>query len=255
MELYRRPDSPYWWVSLPVPGQKRPRRFSTKRRDKAEARRVAYEEEKKLLDQHQLGVKPEMTLEEGFDRYVAGQEGSGSYRDACRIRDKTLGRGQWAGKVFNLPPTMKLSQLRTHHVTELREKRKQEGLSDSSIRNEIRRLQRVWNLARTEWDVAVDPSVTFKVPKPKHKTRYLSKEEEVEVLAKLEQPAPAFRRARCLFLVLIDSGLRLGEALNLRWSQIERENQRIRVYRSKTKSWSTVPLSTRARGGAMAEIG
>lgn len=34
MEFYKRPGSPYWWASVPVPGWPRSKRFSTKRRDK-----------------------------------------------------------------------------------------------------------------------------------------------------------------------------------------------------------------------------
>ena len=138
MEVYKRPDSPYWWASIPVPGQPRPKRFSTKRRDKKEAQRVAYAEEKKILDRHQLGTKPEMTLAEACDRYAAEMEGRSFHRDICRIIDKALGRGKWEGKVFSFPEGMTMSQLRTHHMTEFRERRKKEGIKNGTVRNEMR---------------------------------------------------------------------------------------------------------------------
>ncbi len=241
MKLYQRKESTFWWVHFTVDGQ--PVRKSTKRRNKKEAERVAAGWYAEAHDRSQLGIKPEATLEEACQRYIDTMVTSSSHYNLGLYRDKLLGVGKWSGKVFNLSATMKMSALKTHHIAQLRERRKAEGLANNTVNLELRFIQRVYNLARKEWGYAVNPDVGFKSLKVKPKTRYLSKEEEVGVLDYLDRPTPAYQRAFTLGTLLVDTGMRLGEALNLRWSQIERESRMIRVYRQKTRSWSTVPLT------------
>lgn len=244
MELYRRPDSKFWWVNYSVPGQKSIRR-STKRINVSEAKLVAASWYKEAHDAAQLGIKPEITLADAYQRYIDTMRGTRSYAELCRYRDKLLGIGRWKGKVFHLPASMKMSELKTHTISQLRERRKAEGLAHNSVNLELKGLQRTWNLCRREWGFNVDPGLVFTMLKVKPKTRYLSKEEINAVLEWLDKPTMGYRRAYTLAVVLLDTGLRFSEALNLRWSQIEIESHRIRVYRQKTSSWSTVPLTDR----------
>lgn len=247
MELYRRPDSKFWWVQFTVEGQPKPVRKSTKRTNKKEAELVAAAWYREAHDRAQLGVKPELTLAEACQRYLEAKKDAPGLKNKVRNRDKLLGVGHWSGKVFNLRPDMKMSELKTHHVTELRDKRRAEGLANNSVNIEVKFLQAVYNACRKEWGVNVNPDVIFKTMKVFNKTRYLSKEEEAEVLKRLQhKDSIGYRKAYAFAVTLLDTGLRYSEALNLRWSQIETEEGLIRVFRQKTGTWSTVPLTDRA---------
>ena len=66
MNLYKRPNSPYWWYRFTVEGKQF--RGSTKRliKDKTEAQAYAAKEYNRHLNLGVSGIKPSITLEEAF---------------------------------------------------------------------------------------------------------------------------------------------------------------------------------------------
>jgi integrase len=79
------------------------------------------------------------------------------------------------------------------------------------------------------------------------KTRYLSKAEENAVLERLQAgDRVTDAKAYDLCIILLDTGLRLMEAVELTWADIDLTNRTIEVFRPKTGIVSTVPISNRA---------
>jgi integrase len=159
---------------------------------------------------------------------------------------KLCGLDRFAGSDYwGLKPDMPISELRTHHIAELRAERAEEGLKANSINIEIRYIQRVYNLCYDEWDYDVFAGVKFKMLKGFEKSRYLSYEEEEQVLDILKEPSIAKKKAANLMIFLLDTGVRLQEALNVTWQDIDFANKTIEVYRGKTSTLSAVPMSNR----------
>lgn len=243
MRLYQRPNSPYWWFYFCINGK--PYRGSTKRplSDKAGAKRVMSAEYERLLNEHQFGEKPEITLREAMERTVASVSGS-TKRSYDLCMRKFLGVGVFASK-WHLKEDMLLSQLSDADLEDHLNSRKEEGLTENSIAVEQRFLKRVHNLMAKRFKTNRDlsfPKVAYHM-----KTRYLTEQEEWAVLRTLEDERgnPAYDKARDLFIFLIDTGVRLSEALGLDWADVDLHNHTITIYRQKTKVLSLVPITDR----------
>ena len=71
MPLYRRKDSPYWWIKLPpIRGESKPLQQSTGTSDKREAQKVHDRLAHCRWEQDRLGVKPRHTWEDAVLRWL-----------------------------------------------------------------------------------------------------------------------------------------------------------------------------------------
>lgn len=71
MSLYRRKDSPYWWVKLPpIRGESKPLQQSTGTADKRQAQQVHDRLAAARWEQERLGVKPRRSWEEAVLRWL-----------------------------------------------------------------------------------------------------------------------------------------------------------------------------------------
>ena len=240
--LYKRKDSPFWWFSFTVDGKVY--KGSTKRlhSDKKNALRVAHLEYQKILDGVQFGVLPEYSLEAIFSRVCKTVEGK------TRV-SYDLSARKWMGVGFNdiwsLGPDTMFSEVTESVLHEHQHARLDEGLSTNSINIEIRFMQRAWNLAG-KWSIARAKDLQFDKLKGFEKTRYLSDEEEAEVLGVLrDNGGDSANKAIQLFTFLVDTGVRLNEGLMLQWPQINMTDRKIEVFRTKTSTLSLVPISDR----------
>lgn len=245
MRLYERDRSPYWWAEFFVNGKAH--RFSTRRilTDKASAQRVMAREYERLMNQRQFGVKPEITLREAMERTCKTvQDGTKeSYELSTR---RWLGLGSFDREDhWSLDGNMHLSDLTDEmledHITE----RQQEGYANNTIAIDIRFIQRVQNLSIKRY--ATNRDLSFVKPSKFQKTRWLTYDEEEDILAELalHMPSPAYDKAHDLMVFLVETGVRLSEALNMEWGQIDLNAMNMEVYRLKTKTLSVVPISNR----------
>lgn len=245
MRLYERERSPYWWAEFFVNGKLH--RFSTKRIliDKAAAQRVMAREYERLMDQKQFGVKPEITLREAMERTCKTVKDGTKESYELSMR-RWLGLGSFArDDHWSLDGSMLLSELTDamleDHITE----RQEEGYANNTIGIDIRFIQRVQNLSIKRY--ATNRDLEFVKPEKFQKTRWLTYDEEEDILAELalNMPSPAYDKAHDLMVFLVETGVRLSEALNMEWSQINLTSMNMEVYRLKTKTLSVVPISNR----------
>jgi integrase len=120
----------------------------------------------------------------------------------------------------------------------------------ASVHRELETLRAILRFARNEGIIIASPFERASTPIiskafETRRTRTLSEEEETRLLAACDSP-----RRRHLIPVIIaalDTGARKGELLALRWSDIDRRNNRItlRSETTKTQQQRTVPLSNR----------
>ena len=95
MSLYRRKDSPYWWVKLPaIAGEPKPIQQSTGTADKRRAQEVHDRLAHTRWEQARLGIKPRHTWEEAVLRWLLETKHKATHEDdkaKLRWLDKYLG--------------------------------------------------------------------------------------------------------------------------------------------------------------------
>lgn len=219
-------------------------RGSTGMRNRKDAEKVMMREYNELLRVTRLGDKPEIALKDAMQRTV--QSVSGSTETSYDLsRRKLLGRDRFKGS-WKLDGEMMLHKLRYDDLEDLILARKKEGLRDNSIGVELRLLKRMQNLCSKRFRVNHD--LEFPKVRTFVRTRFVSYDEEAEILAMLDEKADEFvsyRKARELYLFQVDTGNRLSETLALQWRDFDWNERLLKVYRSKSRTVSHVPLSSR----------
>lgn len=71
MSLYRRKDSPYWWIKLPpIMGERKPLQASTGTTDKRKAQELHDKLKAQRWELDRLGIKPRRTWKEAVVKYL-----------------------------------------------------------------------------------------------------------------------------------------------------------------------------------------
>jgi integrase len=142
--------------------------------------------------------------------------------------------------------------------------RRAEGCSNATILHELSTLNQAIKLNKKIGNPV--PALSLQdIKKDNHlrpskgRLRYLSKEEEVRLLAAFDpenrvagfgalntDEIYAFRRdIYDLVIVLLDTGARYSEAAGLSWTNVDLKNKTIALYRSKLKNESTLQMTSR----------
>jgi integrase len=142
--------------------------------------------------------------------------------------------------------------------------RRSEGSSNATILHELSTPNQAIKLNKKIGNPV--PTLSLRDIKKDHqlrpfkgRLRYLSKEEEVRLLAALDpenyfagfgalttDDIYTFRRDMYdLVIVLLDTGARYSEAAGLSWTNIDLRNKTIALYRSKVKNESTLHMTSR----------
>lgn len=243
MRLFKRENSPFWWYEFTANGVRF--RESTKRvfTDKENAFKVMAMEYTKAMDRYQFGDKPDITLADAFERHKRPMEGSTRKLYDC-LGSKWCGTDGFAQrKAWHLEPDLKLAEIRQYHLDEHRLERQEDGLKPNSINLESSILRAVLNGCKGSYNVPTD--LDFKKLKGFMKSRYLSDNEERDVMQALSESKPDYQDAKDFYTFLLDTGARFSEAMNARWADLDLTSGNFEVYRIKTKTLSMVPLSPR----------
>jgi integrase len=121
-------------------------------------------------------------------------------------------------------------------------------VTPGTVLRELAYLSSIINHARREWGINItNPVASVRKPAtPQGRDRILSTEEEVRLLTAL---VPVGRRNRWLqpmAVLSLETAMRRGELLALRWTNIDLENQTAFLPVTKNGAARTVPLSKRA---------
>ncbi len=121
------------------------------------------------------------------------------------------------------------------------------GVPPNTIRVDLARITALQNFIKNYHPHIRLPSTRGKLNRPKatRKIRVLRSTEEERALFSALQGANAPRSAR-LAAVLLDTGLRVGEAVKLTWDCVYWDEKMLRVYWDKTETTTSVPLTDRA---------
>ena len=152
------------------------------------------------------------------------------------------------GKIIRHPIcSIRLSKLNSMDLASYRDERLQ-TVVPASVVMELSLISHAIDTARKEWGVYLPENVVKKVSKPRigrgRDRRLLSGEEHQILKASSESQNHYFRP---LIILAIETAMRRGELLNLKWEDIDLEKQVAHLEMTKNGSKRDVPLSKRAK--------
>jgi len=142
----------------------------------------------------------------------------------------------------NLEPffgDMHLKDITPLKIERYRAERLKGTITKSTVNREITIMKRMFNLA-IDWNFAdVNPVLKVKLfsEKDTQKERILTEEEEEKLL----KAVPDYLRP--IIIAALNTGMRRGEILNLRWRQVDMKNRQIRVEQTKSGKTRTIPIN------------
>jgi len=228
MSLYKRKDSPYWWVKLTVSGHRVSE--STGTASKRQAQEYHDKRRAELWEQQRLGVKPRRTWDEAVLRYLDEEVNKKS------INDEKLHLRWWQPRLEG----MDLSQITRDVVDRYKQESQSSGRSDATTNRRLQVLRAILRRAALEWEW-LDRIPRFRLLKePQGRVRYLTREEAGRLLAEL----PDHLRAMARFSLA--TGLRQSNVEGLRWSKVDLERQSAWVEASEAKGKRAIPVPLNA---------
>jgi integrase len=132
-------------------------------------------------------------------------------------------------------------------VAAYRDARLADGLSGDSVRKELNMLSKLLKTAMREWGIALPANpvaVVSKPPPSKARDRRLEGDEEARLLASLDQCRNRYMRPLAQFA--IETAMRQGEILKLRWRDVDFKRRVAMLCDTKNGEDRAVPLSSRA---------
>jgi integrase len=118
------------------------------------------------------------------------------------------------------------------------------GNGNATINRKLATLSKMMTVASERGWISRKPKLDRK-REPANRIRFLSPDEENRLLTFVRHIGRG--QAAEAFAVLLDTGLRVGEALASKWEDIDLDRGTITVWRSKADKPRTVPLTARAK--------
>ncbi|MGH1573883.1 tyrosine-type recombinase/integrase [Methylobacterium sp. P31] len=192
-------------------------------------------EEHRRLDR---GGRPRRSYQEMLERFAAEYLPTLKPSTQARYRESFKHLTPRFGTFF-------LDEINKGRLGDFVTARKQEGVTGATIRRDLATLSCMFSCA-VAWDlVEINPVRQFSkkhIREAPPRTSYPS-EEEVERL--VAHAPPMIGR---LIHLLAQTGMRQEEACGLEWKQVSIERREIRLWKTKTSSPRTIPLSDDALG-------
>lgn len=237
--LYKRPDSPYWWVRVTPPGGKS-LRVSAQTTDKRVAARL---EAQLRSGARPVGERQTPLWEDAVVRFLK-EKGAGygrPWRDAIpKLRN--LSR-HFAG--------IPIDEITDPMLVSYSAWRRHKGAKPATVNRDLEVVRAILLKAARDWKILTNPPVVRKLTEPKRRVRFLSREDAQRLLTEL----PAYLRPAVQFS--LSTGLRKSNVLGLQWSQVDlvRGCAWIHADQAKNAQALAVPLNQAAVRVLQGEVG
>ena len=231
MGLYKRGS--VWWLRFTYQGKQY--RQSTETEDKKLAQRILDKIKGEIAEGKWFEKLPgaDKTFAEMMERYMT-EHSARNKALRSHLRDKSL-RDHLVGHFGNLT----LAEITPSQISEYKTKRREEGASPRTLNYELALMSHAFNLAIKEWELLRENPVA-KVSKEKVNNqieRWLTLEEQKNLLDK----SPKWLQE--IILLAVNTGLREGEILDLKWPQVNLSRKTITILEQKNQGRDTLPLS------------
>lgn len=237
MTVYRRGKGKTFYMNFTVNGQRVCR--STGVTSKRSAHAIEAAERQKVLKQSRLSPqeqRSQIRLLDAVDqvyeaRYKYGKDSQRSYRRAINL----------AAIIGNIPLS-EIAESKISHMTKSLELR---GSSPATINRYLAALKTILRHHK-------QPVDCIKLRKePRGRIRTLSREEELRVLTLLRSEQGDrryyFRDIADLVILLLDTGLRLSEGLNISYRDINFDTGLLSIWQNKSDRPRSIPMTRRVR--------
>jgi len=230
MSVYKR--GRIWWVRFEINGTE------VRESSRSTSRPVAVKHERALRERHaeiHRGGRPRRTLKELMGMFAA--EHMPSLKEGAARRYRVSAKALRAG----IGDATYLDEIGKATIAEFVTERRK-VVSDATIRRDLACLSSALSLAvERDW---LDHNIVKSLPKrsikeSKPRVRWLRPKEWTAIQAKAGAVLPA-----CVLLV--ETGMRLGEMLALTWADIDLDRKEIYLHVTKTGAPRVVPLSETA---------
>jgi integrase len=141
--------------------------------------------------------------------------------------------------------SLSLSEITTATISAYRDRRLQ-TVVNATVRREFTMLQHAFEIARLEWDLPLYRNPVRDLRKPKDSRPRERRVRSEELKALLAASSRLRRPIAPIILFAIATGMRRGEIVALRWTDINHEKRLAHVHDSKTGEPRQVPLSPEA---------
>jgi integrase len=232
--LYKRGS--VWWMSFTYNGGQY--RRSTETEDKKLATRIFDKMKGEIAEgkwferlpgeDYTFGDLTKKYLEE----YSAVNKAKSSHK-----RDKSL-----AAHLLKSFKDKYLPDITPAMVSDYKVQRRAEGASPRTINYELTLMSHAFNIAIREWEW-IDDNPIKRVKKERVNNtieRWLTLEEEGLLLK------ASAKWLKEIIVFAINTGLRQGEIINLKWSQVDMERRTMTIYEQKNRCVDTLPLNETA---------
>ena len=230
MSLYKRSDSPYWWIKFTHLGRTIQRSTGTSDRKKAQEYHDKLKAE--LWDVSRLGMKPSRLWEEAVVRWVDEKAHKASIGDDQR-------NFRWLHSHLS---GLTLEQVDRSRVDSIIKQRKADGVSNGTVNRTLALLRSVLRAAVRDWEWLERAPRIRLLPEPKGRIRHLSPAETARLLREL----PSHLAAMAAFS--LHTGLRQRNVKELRWSQVDLDRGHVWIHAEQAKAGKgiAVPLTVQA---------
>lgn len=136
-----------------------------------------------------------------------------------------------------------LARINSEMVARFRDKRLSLNLSGATVVKDLNTLSHIIDTAIKEWGFYLHLNPVKNIRKPRvnnSRSRRLSYEEEIILLAKCREHSLMMES---LVILAIETAMRLGEIINLKWNDIDITNRIVNIYETKNGEMRKIPLS------------
>jgi integrase len=222
-----------WWTCIKQDGRKIQKSLETA--DKKLAQSIEAKIRVEIIEGKYFNKPKErfITVKELLDKYLCEHsrpnKAPTTYRDDISLSKKII-------KVFG---KMTLNEVSPKHITRFIKRRREDGVGDAMIHQELQLLRHAYNLAIKQWELAEEtPFAKISIPRGDTKrVRYLSQDEEKRLL----QALPAWLEP--MVIIARETGLRLSNITYLTWSQVNLFNKSIIIETTKNGEPIGLPMT------------
>ena len=186
------------------------------------------------------------TFSDLVDRYI-NEVLPGKSADACRVQ--TAQMLWWKTQLGHFT----LADVTPARIVECREKllreptKRGEHRAPATVVRYMAALSHAFGIAVNEWEwLESSPMAKVRKPQePRGRVRFLSDDERGRLLLECKKSSNEY--LYIIVLLALSTGMRQGEIMNLTWDQVDLENNRITLLKTKNGEIRVVPLAGKAR--------
>lgn len=214
-ELFKRPESPYWFIRYSVDGKQKKISSKTTNKKEAEAQLHAIADK---INKGKSFLPQKVTTAQFIEKYLIYSQNHKSH-DTYKMDTFVINR------FFKDKKDIFLKSIHPLYIEEYVNERIKSGVKNATVNSDIIILKAIFNQA-IRWkylaenpagDIKKLPNITKKLP------RFLSTDEINSVLVECSS------WLYDIVVILILTGMRIGELVNLTWNDINFGQQRIHI--------------------------